>query len=135
MIKNKIIDIQDLKILRKKNRNKKIVLVHGVFDLIHKGHIQYFKEAKKFGEILVVSVTDDKYVNKGVNRPYFNSLDRINFLAELELIDFVILSQNKSSVEVINSLRPNYYVKGPDYLKKKNDKAGNLEIENNAVKT
>ena len=107
-----------LKFLEKKYLNKKIVLVHGVFDLIHKGHIQYFKEAKKFGEILVVSVTDDKYVNKGVNRPYFNSLDRINFLAELELIDFVILSQNKSSVEVINSLRPNYYVKGPDYLKK-----------------
>ena len=134
MIRNKILNIKELKIIREKNKKKKIVLVHGVFDLIHKGHIEYFKEAKKFGEILVASVTADKYVNKGVNRPYFNSQDRIKFLTELELIDFVILSQNKSSVEIINSLKPNFYIKGPDYLKKKNDKAGNLEIENNAVK-
>ena len=123
MIKNKILNIKELRIIREKNKKKKIVLVHGVFDLIHKGHIEYFKEAKKYGEILVASVTADKYVNKGVNRPYFNSLDRIKFLTELELIDFVILSQNKSSVEIINSLKPNFYIKGPDYLKRKNIRA------------
>ncbi len=134
MIKNKIIDIKKLRIIREKNKKKKIVLVHGVFDVIHKGHIEYFKEAKKFGEILVASVTADKYVNKGFNRPYYNSLDRIKFLTELELIDFVILSQNKSAVEIIKSLKPNFYVKGPDYLLKKNDKAGNLEIEKKMVK-
>ena len=92
--------------------------------LIHKGHIEYFKEAKKFGEILVASVTADKHVNKGVNRPYFNSLDRIKFLTELELIDFVILVTNKSSVEIINSLKPNFTLKDLIILKRKMIKRG-----------
>jgi rfaE bifunctional protein nucleotidyltransferase chain/domain len=132
MNNKKIVNLNSLKELREKY--KKIVLVHGVFDLIHKGHLDYFREAKALGEILVASVTDDKYVNKGFNRPYFNSNDRIRFLSELDIIDYVVLSKNKSSFEIINSLKPNYYVKGPDYLKKKNDKAGNLDIEKNILK-
>ena len=133
MSNKKIVNLKDLKTIRKKNK-KDIVLVHGVFDIVHKGHLEYFKEAKKFGNILVASVTDDKYVKKGFNRPYFKSLDRIKFLSELDIIDKVVLSKNKSSIEIINSLKPNFYVKGPDYLDKKNDKAGNLEAEKKAVK-
>ena len=52
MIKNKIVTLNDLSNIRKKYLNKKIVLVHGVFDIVHKGHIEYFREAKKFGDIL-----------------------------------------------------------------------------------
>jgi len=53
-------------------KNKKIVLCHGVFDLLHLGHINYFKSAKKLGDVLVVSVTNNKFVNKGPGRPAFN---------------------------------------------------------------
>ena len=56
MIKNKIVTLNDLSNIRKKYLNKKIVLVHGVFDIVHKGHIEYFREAKKFGDILIASV-------------------------------------------------------------------------------
>ena len=64
-LRNKVIDIKSLKKLKKKYKRKKIVLCHGVFDLLHVGHINYFQSAKKLGDILVVSVTEDKFVNKG----------------------------------------------------------------------
>ena len=59
-----------LNTLRKKN---KIVLCHGVFDLVHYGHILHFQSAKKFGDYLVVSVTKDKFIKKGPGKPLFNS--------------------------------------------------------------
>ena len=58
-----------------KKLKKKIVLCHGVFDLLHIGHLDYFKEAKKYGDILLVTITEDKFVNKGIGRPYFNSIN------------------------------------------------------------
>ena len=59
----KIINSVLLSKIKKLNNDKKIVLCHGVFDLLHIGHIRHFKEAKKHGDILVVSITTDKYVN------------------------------------------------------------------------
>ena len=67
------------KIIKQKKYGKKIVLCHGVFDIVHVGHLKYFDQAKKLGDILVVSVTSDKYVNKGKNRPLFNISKRIFF--------------------------------------------------------
>ena len=61
--KNKILDLKSLKKIRQKFLTKKVVLCHGVFDLLHVGHINYFKSSKKYGDILVVSVTADKFVN------------------------------------------------------------------------
>jgi cytidyltransferase-like protein len=69
---SKIIKLNNLKSLRSKFKNKKIILAHGVFDILHIGHIEYFKEAKNLGDILIVSVTANRFVNKGVNRPYFD---------------------------------------------------------------
>ena len=60
-----------------------------MFDVIHAGHIFHFKSAKKFGDILIVSVTSDKYVNKGFNRPIFNLNNRKKILSELSMVDFV----------------------------------------------
>ena len=73
MIK-KLTSIESMKkiIFRLKANKKKIVLCHGVFDLLHIGHIKHFNEAKNLGDILVVSLTPDKYVNKGPGRPAFN---------------------------------------------------------------
>ena len=72
-----------------KAKGKKVVLCHGVFDLLHIGHIKHFKEAKKLGDILVVTVTQDKYVNKGPNRPIFLLNTRMESIAALKDIDYV----------------------------------------------
>ena len=132
---NKIISTNQLKnisFISKKN-NKKIVLVHGVFDVVHVGHIHHFIEAKKHGELLVVSITGDKFVKKGFNKPYFDEEKRSLFLASLEVIDYVVINQNKSAYEIIKKLKPNIYCKGPDYKNKSGDIAGNLENEKKTV--
>ena len=129
----KSIKINSLYQIRSKFKNKKIVLVHGVYDILHIGHIEYFKEAKRFGDILVVSVTANKFVNKGINRPYFNEKNRISLLNELSEVDYTVLSKEASAVNVIKNLKPDFYVKGPDYRLESNDKAGNLRKEKNEV--
>ena len=132
--KNKILDIKNLKKLRNKFTKKKIILCHGVFDLLHIGHISYFKSAKKYGNILVVSVTDDKFVNKGPGRPAFSINNRLKFLQEIECIDYLYTSNDLTAEKVIKNLKPNFYCKGSDYpeYKKKNDQ--NLNKEINALK-
>ena len=116
-----------------KKSNKKIALTHGVFDVIHLGHLDYFKEAKQLADILVVSVTADKFVDKGLNKPFFNEKDRAYFLTSLEMIDYVIINNHSDSCDLINLIKPNFYVKGPDYKKKSGDVAGNLSKEKKAV--
>jgi rfaE bifunctional protein nucleotidyltransferase chain/domain len=129
--------ITDIHILKKEiinlKKTKKIILVHGVFDLVHPGHIEYFKEAKSLGDILVASVTSDKFVNKGFNKPYFRESDRCNFLSAIEIIDYVVLSDSPSSLFIIENLKPDIYCKGPDYKNKDGDQAGNLIKEKKCV--
>ena len=135
LIKNKILDLKGLKNIRKKLRKKKVVLCHGVFDLLHIGHINYFKSSKKYGDILVVSLTGDKFVNKGPGRPAFSANERLKFLQEIDCIDYIYLNNNSTSEKVIKNLCPNFYCKGSDYPIKqiKNDK--NLKVEINALKS
>ncbi len=109
----------DLEIIKKiRKNNKKIVLCHGVFDLVHIGHINYFKEAKKLGDILVVSITSDKFVNKGPGRPSFTLSQRLDFLEQIQIIDFIIVSNYETASNVIKKIKPNVYCKGLDYKKK-----------------
>ena len=98
-MKNKIIKFKNLKkkIAELKKNNKKIVQCHGVFDILHLGHIKHFLDAKKNGDKLIITVTSDKFVNKGSNRPIFKQNKRIEFLAQLECVDFVCLSNSKKS--------------------------------------
>ena len=117
----------------KKNK-KKIVLCHGVFDLVHYGHILHLNSAKKFGDYLIVSVTSDKFVNKGPGKPLFSQFQRIQYLSNLEMIDGVILSNTASAIDVLKLIKPNIYVKGPDYVKTKNDKTKKIVLEKKLVK-
>ena len=126
---NKI--IKDLSQI-KSRKNKTIGLCHGVFDLIHLGHINHFKEAKKKCDILVVSITADKFIKKGPHQPYFSHLDRANFLLELKSIDFVIISNQPTAESVLNKIKPNFYIKGIDYINVNNDK--NLKLEKKVCK-
>jgi len=94
-ISSKIKTIEELaKILNNfKEKGKKIVHCHGVFDLLHPGHIRYFEAAKKKGDILVVTITKDEYVNKGPDRPYFNEQLRLESVAAIECVDYVRTKQ------------------------------------------
>ena len=73
-MKKIILDKNNLYCLNQLRKKKKIVLCHGVFDVLHYGHVAHLNTAKNFGDILVVSITDDVFVNKGPDRPIFSSL-------------------------------------------------------------
>ncbi len=135
-MKKKIINFSEVeKILKPiKRKGKKIVHCHGVFDLLHIGHLKHFKSAKKYGDILVISVTPDKFVQKGFGRPYFNSEQRMESLASIEVVDFVILNNSTNAVDIIKKIKPNYYVKGPDYKNFKEDITGQIKNEELVVK-
>ena len=98
-----------------KKNGKTIGLVHGVFDVIHVGHIKYFEEAKKKVDILVASVTEDKLVNKAPGKPIFTTEQRIEVLRNIKSLDYVIKSSKSTSVEIINAIKPDIYFKGKDY--------------------
>jgi rfaE bifunctional protein kinase chain/domain/rfaE bifunctional protein nucleotidyltransferase chain/domain len=132
---NKILDLKSLKTIRNKFKKKKIVLCHGVFDLLHVGHINYFKAARKFGDILIVSLTDDKFVNKGPGRPAFSISNRIKFLLEINCVDYVCVSSYDTAEKVILNLKPNFYCKGGEYTLKKIKFDKNLKTELTALKS
>lgn len=98
-----------------KRDGKKIVLCHGVFDLLHPGHIRHFKSAKKYGDILVVSLTADKFVKKGPGRPIFREDLRAEVLASLSDVDYVTIVNSPSAIDPINKIKPDFFMKGPDY--------------------
>ena len=132
----KILEIGNLlkKISTHKFYNKKIILCHGVFDLLHIGHIKYFEEAKSYGDILIVSITSDKFVRKGVNRPYFSEMQRAHAISSIKVADYIIINNNPTSIDLIKKIKPNVYVKGPDYKEKKLDITGNIYLEEKAAK-
>src|SRR5687767_7147299 len=74
-----------------RRQGKKIVQSHGIFDLIHPGHISHLEEARTHGDVLVVTLTADQYVQKGPGRPYFNEQLRLRSLAALACVDYVVL--------------------------------------------
>ncbi|OGV37067.1 MAG: hypothetical protein A2X48_04455 [Lentisphaerae bacterium GWF2_49_21] len=105
---------------------KIIVQCHGTFDLIHPGHIYHFEEAKALGDVLVVTVTGEKYVNKGPGRPYFNDKLREKNLSALECVDYVVVIPFPAAVEAIECVKPNIYCKGKEYMDRENDVTGNI---------
>jgi rfaE bifunctional protein kinase chain/domain/rfaE bifunctional protein nucleotidyltransferase chain/domain len=114
---------------------KKIVLCHGVFDLLHIGHIRYFEQAKKHGDILVITVTPDQYVNKGPERPAFPEDLRSEAIAALDIVDYVAINEWPTAVETIQILKPDIYAKGSEYKDAKKDITGKIIEEENAIKT
>ena len=112
---------------------RKIVLCHGVVDLLHIGHIRYFEEAKRLGDVLIVTVTPDRYVNKGPHRPAFSERLRSEAIAALECIDHVAINAWPMAVETIRLLRPHVYVKGADYQDASKDATGGIALEEAAV--
>ena len=118
-----------------KKSGKKIVQCHGVFDLIHPGHIKHLESAKKQGDILVVSLTRDKYVRKGPGRPVFIEALRTETMASLEIVDYVCLSDGYTATKCIKILKPDLYAKGQDYRDRSQDITGKIFEEEEAVRS
>ena len=117
-----------------KKKKFKISLCHGVFDLIHIGHIKHFQKAKKISDILIVSITTDRYVKKGPAKPLFNHKLRAEYLSSLKMVDYVYINDKETPVDIINIIKPNFYVKGQEYKEHKNDITDNILIEEKVVK-
>ena len=120
---------------RERAQGRKVVLSHGVFDVVHPGHIRHLEAAKHAGDVLVVTVTPDEYVNKGPGRPVFGQRIRAEMIAALEQVDYVAVGEWPTATETIKLLQPSVYVKGIDCDQRDTDIAGNIFEEERAVES
>lgn len=109
-------------------QGKNIVHCHGCFDLMHPGHIKHFQAAKQMGDVLVVTLTPDEYVDKGPNRPVFSQDLRADSIAALECVDYVAINKWPTAEETLRLLKPHYYVKGQEF-EDGQDNAGKIQKE------
>ena len=113
---------------------KTIVHCHGVYDLLHVGHIKHLEAARRFGHVLIVTITPDRFVNKGAHRPAFTESLRAEALAALTCVDYVAINTRQTAVELIGDLRPDVYVKGSVPGNGKRDHTDAIVLEEEAVK-
>ena len=118
-MKKNIIKKSELPNLLKKLKRKKqkIVFTNGVFDILHRGHVEYLAKAKSFGDLLILGLNSDASVRrlKGKNRPINKQLDRAIVLLALESVDYVVLFSQDTPQKLIESVKPDVLVKGADY--------------------
>lgn len=122
MIKEKILTrtavVEKVAILHK--RGAKVVFTNGCFDILHSGHIQYLEKAKSFGDVLVVGLNSDSSVRKikGPKKPVVRHRDRALIVAALEMVDFVVVFNEETPLNLIKVLKPDILVKGADWKNK-----------------
>jgi len=130
-----ILNIDDLAAVAETLRaeGRRIALCHGMFDLIHLGHVRHLQRAREEGDVLMVTVTADAYSRKGPGRPVFTDMLRAEALAALACVDYVAINHADSAEEVIAKLKPDIYAKGSDYRDAEDDLSGKIVVEKNAV--
>jgi len=127
---SKIVPFEELaKIAAAAKGKQKIVLAHGCFDLLHIGHIRYLRQAKAMGDLLFVTISPDRYVDKGPHRPAFNESLRAEAIASLDCVDHVAINLWPTAEETLRSIRPDVYCKGSDFKDAKSDATGKLQQE------
>jgi rfaE bifunctional protein kinase chain/domain len=115
-ITKKIFNVDDLQITIDKIRtNKKISMCHGTFDIVHPGHIRHLIYAKGKADILIASVTADKYVTKNEDGPFITDELRARNLAAMEMVDYVMIDYNQTPINAIALIKPDYFIKGFEY--------------------
>ena len=115
-INSKIRDVKELKKIINKS-NFKTILCHGCFDIVHPGHIRHLNYAKSKADKLIVSITADKYIKKGNLRPHVPEYLRAQSLANLEIVDYVVIDDNEKPLNILQYLKPNFFAKGFEYTK------------------
>jgi D-beta-D-heptose 7-phosphate kinase/D-beta-D-heptose 1-phosphate adenosyltransferase len=94
-----------------------VVFTNGCFDLVHRGHIHLLRQAKALGDILIVGLNSDVSVKtiKGPDRPIMPEADRIELIAALEMVDYVVVYSEPDPYHIIAAIKPNVLVKGGDW--------------------
>src|SRR5437588_151191 len=98
-----------------RDAGKTVVHCHGCFDIVHPGHIHHLQFARSLGDVLIVSVSADSHVNKGIDRPLIPDDLRARALAALECVDCVYINPHTTAAELLEALAPDVYVKGREY--------------------
>jgi len=96
-------------------QGQSVIMCHGVFDIVHPGHIQHLLYAKGKADILVASLTADIHITKGPYRPHVPQDLRALNLAAFDFVDYVLVDHNALPIENINQLKPDFYAKGFEY--------------------
>ncbi|MCU0607909.1 MAG: D-glycero-beta-D-manno-heptose 1-phosphate adenylyltransferase [Candidatus Edwardsbacteria bacterium] len=114
---DKLIDLKALVALRARATGRTVVFTNGVFDLLHRGHVEYLEQARALGDVLVVGLNSDASVKriKGERRPLCPQGDRAAVLSALACVDHVVLFDEDTPQRLIESLVPDILVKGADY--------------------
>ncbi len=119
MTEEKILSIEEAKKLVKQwqQRGEKVIFSNGCFDIVHLGHIDYLEKTRNLGDKLLVGINTDASVKrlKGENRPIINEYARARMLAAFAFVDAVILFDEATPKELIETICPNILVKGNDY--------------------
>lgn len=133
--KDKILSLEEVGAVcaRARAAGMRVVHCHGTFDLLHLGHVRHLESARNLGDLLVVTLTGDRYVNKGPGRPIFTELLRAEMLAVLAYVDYVAINPSPDAVSAITVIRPSLYVKGQDYQVPEGDVTGKIVKEREAV--
>ena len=103
-------------LLKKFPRKKKVILCHGVFDVVHPGHVRHLVYAKTKADKLIVSITADKHIKKGTYRPHIPEGLRALNLAAFEMVDYVIVDTNSTPIKNIKFIKPHFFAKGLLYF-------------------
>ncbi len=114
-------------------RGRTVALAHGVFDLVHLGHVRHLESAAREADVLFVTITADRFVNKGPGRPVFTGRLRAEMLGALQMIGAVAINEAPGAEEVIAKIKPDVYVKGPDYRREAEDITGRIRAERETV--
>src|SRR5580700_8139448 len=96
-------------------RAKKVIMCHGVFDLVHPGHIRHLLHAKEKADILIASLTADAHITKAQYRPFVPQELRALNLAALEMVDFVLIDEEATPIANIARVQPDFFAKGYEY--------------------
>jgi rfaE bifunctional protein nucleotidyltransferase chain/domain len=132
---DKVRTIQEIAAITQQLRRagKSVVQAHGTFDLLHLGHVRHLESARALGDVLVVTLTADRFVNKGPGRPVFGEGFRAEMLASLHYVDWVAINDSPDAVSAIDLIGPSIYVKGQEYENAEDDVTGKITVERNAV--
>ena len=112
-----IIDGKELSSIREKHKDEKIVFCSGSFDLTHAGHVLFFEDCKKYGDILVVMVGNDSILRiyKGAERPVLNQHIRLKMVSSIKSVTYALLDQNLLSTDLLSGLNSVFSTLKPDY--------------------